>query len=165
MTDQRPNDDAGRVSVIQTDANQGRKTIYNNATGEWYDIELGGKYVLRIVRQTSVKMLEIFAKRVNEWLSSSERPVLIINKQIELVRLPEPDKPFLLFSLESDSPDFLGGWDDFEAAYSSIDNAERAAKEIQGRHRKAENGMHHYVDYWHIVDIRKLEIVKMWSAP
>jgi hypothetical protein len=95
MTDQRPNDDAGRVSVIQTDADQGRKTIYNNATGEWYDIELGGKYVLRIVRQTSVKMLEIFAKRVNEWLSSSERPVLIINKQIELVRLPEPDKPFL----------------------------------------------------------------------
>jgi hypothetical protein len=144
MTDQRPNDDAGRVSVIQTDADQGRKTIYNNATGEWYDIELGGKYVLRIVRQTSVKMLEIFAKRVNEWLSSSERPVLIINKQIELVRLPEPDKPFLLVTIDEkyrDSFTFHASVEDAEARYG------RLCKKI-------------HVDWFRIVDIRTEEIVK-----
>jgi hypothetical protein len=90
MTDQRPNDDAGRVSVIQTDADQGsRKAIYDNSIGDWHEIDLGGKYVLRLKYPVTDERFDELAARVKDFLDSPDKPVIMISTPIEIVRIDE----------------------------------------------------------------------------
>lgn len=57
---------------------------------------------------------------------------------------------FLLFGGASLYPS--GGWDDFKGDFETIDQAMASGAQI---HRDGE------IDWWHVVDITKMEIIKI----